>query len=65
MKTATFSPNQGLDPNLDIELVAVVPEVTEAFPTHLSSEINQPLSTELGGLQTVRVQATVTGQPTL
>ena len=61
--TATFSPDQGLDPNLDIELVAVVPEVTQRRvpDSPLSSEINQPLSTELGGLQTVRVQATVTG----
>jgi len=61
--TATFSPDQGLDPNLDIELVTVVPEVTQRRvpDSPLSSEINQPLSTELGGLQTVRVQATVTG----
>jgi len=42
---------------------AVVPEVTQRRvpDSPLSSEINQPLSTELGGLQTVRVQATVTG----
>jgi translocation and assembly module TamB len=62
--TATFSPNQGLDPNLDIELVAAVPEVTQRRrvpDSSLSSEINQPLSTELGALETVRVQARVTG----
>jgi len=64
MKIRQPLPNQGLDPNLDIELVTVVPEVTQRrVPDSLSSEINQPLSTELGGLQTVRVQATVTGPP--
>lgn len=61
--TATFSPNQGLDPTLDIRLVAAVPEVTQRrVPSSpVSSEIAETLSTDLGGLETVRVQARVTG----
>lgn len=61
--TAAFSPNQGLDPTLDIRLIAAVPEVTRSrVPTNpLSSEIAETLSTDLGGLDTVRVQARVQG----
>ena len=61
--TATFIPKQGLDPNLDIELIARVPQVTQRRVPNspLSAEINQPLSTELGALETVRVQARIAG----
>jgi len=61
--TATFRPNQGLDPELDIRLVTRVPEVTRTrvATTPLSGDITQPLSTDLGGFETVRVQAEVQG----
>ena len=61
--TATFSPNQGLDPTLDIRLVSTVSEVTQSRvpDSPLSAEINQPLSTDLGAVDTVRVQARVQG----
>jgi translocation and assembly module TamB len=61
--TATFSPNQGLDPTLDIRLIAAVPEVTQRrVPlSPVSSEIAETRSTNVGGLETVRVQARVTG----
>ena len=61
--TATFSPKQDLDPTLDIRLVAAVPEVSQRRvpSSQVSSEIAETLSTDLGALETVRVQATVTG----
>lgn len=61
--TATFSPNQGLDPTLDIRLVSTVSEVTQSRvpDSPLSAEINQPLSTDLGAVDTVSVQARVQG----
>jgi translocation and assembly module TamB len=62
-QTATFKPNQGLDPTLNIRLVAKVPEVTQSRvpDSPFSAEINQPLSTELGAVDTVRVQAKIQG----
>ncbi|AFZ29093.1 protein of unknown function DUF490 [Gloeocapsa sp. PCC 7428] len=61
--TATFKPNQGLDPELDIRLVTRVPEVTRTrvATSPLSGDITQPLATDLGGFETVRVQAEVQG----
>lgn len=61
--TATFSPEQELDPTLDIRLVAAVPEVTQRRvpSSSLSSEIAETLSTDLGAFETIRVQARVTG----
>jgi translocation and assembly module TamB len=61
--TATFSPNQGLDPTLDIRLIAAVPEITQRRvpSSSISSEIAETLSTDVEGLRTVRVQARVTG----
>ncbi|MUL35370.1 translocation/assembly module TamB domain-containing protein [Gloeocapsopsis dulcis] len=61
--TATFRPNQGLDPELDLRLVSRVPEVTRTrvATSPLSGDITQPLSTDLGGFETVRVQAEVQG----
>ena len=64
-QTATFTPSQGLDPELDIRLIASVAEVTRSrLPSSpLSSEINDApsLATNLGALQTVRIQARATG----
>jgi translocation and assembly module TamB len=63
--TAEFVPNQGLDPNLDVRLIASVPEVTRTrLPSAtLPSEIlDTPApASSLGGLQTVRVRAEVRG----
>ncbi len=61
--TATFTPNQELDPTLDIRLVAAVPEVTQrqAPSSSVSSEIAEVFSPNVGGLETVRVEARVTG----
>ncbi len=62
--TAIFSPSQGLDPELNIRLFAKVQEVFQnRIPTSpLSSEINDPINTsQLGALDTVRVQALIQG----
>jgi translocation and assembly module TamB len=61
--TATFSPNQALDPTLDIRLIAAVPEVTQRRvpSSSVSSEVAETFSTNVGGLETIRVQARVTG----
>jgi translocation and assembly module TamB len=63
--TATFDPDQGLDPNLNIRLIAVVPEVTGyRQPTNLlpSEILDTPNpANRIGGVQTVRVQAEVQG----
>lgn len=62
---ATFTPRQGLDPNLDIRLIALVPEVTRSrLPTTtIASEISDAptIATNLGSFQTVRIQARVMG----
>ena len=74
-QTVTFLPKQALDPNLHLRLVAVVPEVTQSpnqvpnSPFNVSSGSGQSISsraTDFGSLQTVRVQAQITGpaQPT-
>lgn len=66
---ATFSANRGLDPVLDVHLVASVPEVTRA-PIISTTSGGAPLSGsdvadtpafEYGELQTVRVEASVVG----
>jgi translocation and assembly module TamB len=61
---ATFTPDRGLDPDLDVRLVARVPEVTASsrIPSSpISSEISEALASDLGSLRTVRVQARVQG----
>jgi translocation and assembly module TamB len=62
---AEFVPGQGLDPNLNVRLIASVPETTGGgLPTSgLSSEIAESAipAISFGGLQTVRVQAQVDG----
>ncbi len=64
---AKFSPDRGLDPELDIRLISSVPEVTrssiQSQSQTLSSEVNDaPLfATNFGSLQTVRIEAKVSG----
>jgi translocation and assembly module TamB len=64
-QTAEFVANQGLDPNLDIRLIASLPESTGGrLPNGtLSSEVSDSLTptNRFGGVQTVRVQARVRG----
>ena len=66
---AEFRPELGLDPNLNVRLTTSVPEVTRTrIPTNnISSEINQSLnlSGNVGGVQTVRIQASVQGPASL
>lgn len=66
-QTAEFIPQQGLDPNLNVRLIASVPEVTrsrlpsEALPSEI---LDTPTSTSsLGALQTVRIQARIDDAP--
>ncbi|MBW4496212.1 MAG: translocation/assembly module TamB domain-containing protein [Oscillatoria princeps RMCB-10] len=60
---ATFSPERGLDPYLDVRLRANVSEVTQArLPSAATpSEIADLPATSLGQTQTVRVEARVDG----
>ncbi|NJR52238.1 MAG: translocation/assembly module TamB [Leptolyngbyaceae cyanobacterium CSU_1_3] len=64
-QTATFTAAQGLDPVLNVRLIASVPEVTRSriSSTTTSSEITDDsvLATSLGSLQTIRIQAKATG----
>jgi translocation and assembly module TamB len=61
--TATFSPERGLDPDLNVRLRANVSEVTQArLPSAATpSEIADVPVTSLGQTQTVRVEAKVDG----
>lgn len=61
--TAEFTPQRGLDPYLQVQLVTSVPEVTRSPVTSSSgaAEINETLVTDLGSLSNVRVVATVDG----
>jgi translocation and assembly module TamB len=67
--TAVFTPSGGLNPVLDVRLVAFVPETTGALTTGnriqnspFSAEISDSSAvTSLGTLETVRVEARVTG----
>ncbi|HEY9638951.1 MAG TPA: translocation/assembly module TamB domain-containing protein, partial [Coleofasciculaceae cyanobacterium] len=66
---AVFSPAKGLDPYLDVRLVTSVPEVVRAPVANTSSpfgvaelaDTTAYPSTDFGSLQTIRVQASVTG----
>ncbi|MBF2066003.1 MAG: translocation/assembly module TamB domain-containing protein [Calothrix sp. C42_A2020_038] len=63
--TATFTPNLGFDPILDVRLLAIVPESNTGYrlPTSpISSEITDIPITTLGTLRSVRVFARVNGQ---
>lgn len=64
-QTATFTPNLGLDPILNVRLVTFVPEVSRSqlLPTTpTSSEINDISAINYGTLNTVRIQATIQGR---
>jgi translocation and assembly module TamB len=62
---AVFKPDRGQDPELDVRLIASVPEVSRSRVNNntLASEVNDsPLfATGFGSLQTVRIQAKVSG----
>ncbi|MBD2494702.1 translocation/assembly module TamB domain-containing protein [Nostoc sp. FACHB-280] len=65
-QTATFTPSQGLDPTLNVRLLAIVPE-TSAINNRIlrspaSAEISDASAINFGTLRTVRVQARVTGR---
>ncbi|MBF2079275.1 MAG: translocation/assembly module TamB domain-containing protein [Synechococcales cyanobacterium T60_A2020_003] len=67
-QTAVFQPGNGLDPYLNVRLIATVPEVLRppvitASSPFSGSEIVDPVisATNYGALQTVRVQAAVQG----
>ncbi|MEH2292758.1 translocation/assembly module TamB domain-containing protein [Nostoc sp.] len=53
--TATFSPSQPRDPNLDIQLFAKVLDVTQ------NNDLSRVNSTGLSALESVRVEATIKG----
>jgi translocation and assembly module TamB len=62
---ATFDPSRGLDPILDVRLITSVPEVVR-FPVpdnspFASAEVRDTTINDFGEIQTVRVQASVTG----
>jgi translocation and assembly module TamB len=54
-QTATFSPRQPRDPNLDIRLFAKVLDITQ------NSDLSRQGSLGLAGLETVRVEASING----
>jgi translocation and assembly module TamB len=60
---AEFKPSRGLDPYLDLQLLAVATETTRnAVRTNpLSSEINDNTAFPSDSLQTIRIQATIKG----
>ncbi|MCY7282487.1 MAG: translocation/assembly module TamB, partial [Cyanobacteria bacterium CAN_BIN43] len=62
---AVFEPNRGLDPILDVRLVTSVPEVVR-YPVpdnspFAAAEVRDTTVNDFGEIQTVRVQASVTG----
>jgi len=64
-QTATFTPSQGLDPTLDVRLLAIVPETSATsnriLESPTSAEISDVSVNNFGRLRTVRVQARATG----
>ncbi|NEO97703.1 MAG: DUF748 domain-containing protein [Symploca sp. SIO2E9] len=61
--TAQFFPNQGLDPQLDVRLLASVTETRRnQTPSDFSAEISDLEPTSFDTVQTVRVQANVKGK---
>ncbi|OKH33549.1 hypothetical protein NIES2101_39840 [Calothrix sp. HK-06] len=62
-QTATFTPSLGLDPILNVRLLAIVPEsnATRLPTSSISGEINEVPVTSLGTLRSVRVFARVNG----
>ncbi|MHC5937968.1 translocation/assembly module TamB domain-containing protein [Nostoc sp.] len=64
-QTARFIPSQGLDPNLDVRLTAIVPEASvtssQTLESPLSSEVSDVSVNNFGTLRTVTIQARVNG----
>lgn len=64
-QTATFTRSRGLDPLLDLRLIASVPEVTRNRAPTASNPAetrdDSLLATSLGSLQTIRIQAKASG----
>jgi translocation and assembly module TamB len=66
-QTVRFTPQGGLDPILDINLVATVPAVTggrsstPAARPFISNEVQEFSTTDFGSVSSVRVEATVQG----
>ncbi len=62
-QTATFTPSQGLDPTLNLRLIALVPEITGSLVVSnpQANEIAISLEDSSGRLNTVRVTATLNG----
>jgi translocation and assembly module TamB len=66
---AEFSPTHGLDPYVDVRLITSVPEVVRAAAPSTTSpfgvaelpDTTASPSTDFGSIQTIRVQASVTG----
>lgn len=58
---AEFLPGKGLDPNLNVNLIATVTEVTRP-PTDATGIIETNTPTALGALESVRIRAEVKGQ---
>ena len=68
---AVFSPTRGLDPYIDVRLITSVPEVVRVPVANAASPFgvaeladttaSPSTSTDFGSLQTIRVQASVTG----
>jgi len=64
--TVVFQPGRGLDPLLDVQLIASVPEVTRypipnRSPFAAAEVADLPLAADFGRLETVRVRASVNG----
>ena len=64
--TVVFQPSRGLDPLLDVQLIASVPEITRypvpnTSPFAAAEVADLPLAADFGRLETVRVQASVAG----
>jgi translocation and assembly module TamB len=64
--TAKFTPSQGLDPTLNVRLLAIVPETSptnnRTLESPLSAEISDVSAYNFGTLRTVRIRATATGR---
>jgi translocation and assembly module TamB len=63
--TARFIPSLGLDPTLDVRLIAIVPEASainsRILESPLSAEVSDASVNNFGTLRSVRVQARVNG----
>jgi translocation and assembly module TamB len=64
-QTATFVPEQGLDPVLNVRLIALVPEASgyrQSTSPNSSEILDNPIAaSNFGSLQTIRIQAQIQG----